>query len=320
MRVAGCVLLCLVALTGSAAAGPSKYTAVAIFYYPWYGTPATDGAYRHWQQNGHVPPGDIAASFYPVRGAYSSSDERVVRAQLREIAQAGIQEIVVSWWGRGSAEDARLPLLQRVARSEHVVVGAHLEPYAGRTVASTAADIAYLHGLGILDLYVYRADDFTAAEWRPVISLVGEDSIVLAQTRLAGFAKDAGFDGIYTYDVLTYGAGSFARICNAAHALHLLCSPSVGPGFDARRATSDSRVLARRDGRTYDSMWRAALRSRADSVTITSYNEWHEGTQIEPARAKQGYESYAGAWEKKGRAARSAYLARTRYWTSTLGH
>jgi hypothetical protein len=320
MRVAACALLCLLALGANASARPSKYTAVVIFYYPWYGTPAADGAYRHWQQNGHAPPGDIAASFYPARGVYSSSDERVLRAQLQEIAQAGIQEIVVSWWGRGSAEDARLPLLQRIARSENLLVGAHLEPYAGRTVASTAADIADLHGLGIRDFYVYRAEDFTAAEWRPVISFVGEDSLVLAQTRLAGFAKDGGFDGIYTYDVLTYGAGSFARICKQAHALHLLCGPSVGPGFDARRATPDQRVLARRDGRTYDSMWRSALRSGADTVMITSYNEWHEGTQIEPARAKAGYESYAGAWGKKGRAARGAYLARTRYWTSKLGH
>ena len=30
-------------------------------------------------------------------------------------------------------------------------------------------------------------------------------------------------------------------------------------------------------------MWRAAIAARADRVTITSYNEWHEGTQIEPA-------------------------------------
>ena len=30
-------------------------------------------------------------------------------------------------------------------------------------------------------------------------------------------------------------------------------------------------------------MWKAAIRAGADRVTITSYNEWHEGTQIEPA-------------------------------------
>ena len=76
----------------------------------------------------------------------------------------------------------------------------------------------------------------------------------------------------------------------------------------------------RRKGRTYDLMWTAALRAGADVVTITSYNEWHEGTQIEPARSWTGpngrkYAGYDGAWGKRGRAAELAYLDRTRSWS-----
>ena len=47
----------------------------------------------------------------------------------------------------------------------------------------------------------------------------------------------------------------------------------IGPGYSARRATGDARILARRGGNTYDAMWRAALRAHADVATITSYNE-----------------------------------------------
>ena len=69
-------------------------------------------------------------------------------------------------------------------------------------------------------------------------------------------------------------------------------------------------------------MWRAAIQAHADRVTITSYNEWHEGTQIEPAAAgRHGayrYFSYDGAWGLHGPAAQSAYLARTRYWSDVL--
>ena len=59
-------------------------------------------------------------------------------------------------------------------------------------------------------------------------------------------------------------------------------------------------------------MWRSAIRARADIVTITSYNEWHEGTQIEPSvEAGVRYMSYDGAWGLSGKPAERAYIDRT---------
>ena len=62
-------------------------------------------------------------------------------------------------------------------------------------------------------------------------------------------------------------------------------------------------------------MWKAAIRAGADAVTITSYNEWHEGTQIEPsAGAGVRYVSYDGSWGLFGKAAQRAYVDRTSWW------
>src|SRR2546423_15716039 len=80
----------------------------AIFFYPWYSNMRHDGRYTHWSQGGHAPPFDIASQFFPARGAYSSGDPRVLRGQMRDIAAAGIGEVVSSWWGRGSMEGQRL--------------------------------------------------------------------------------------------------------------------------------------------------------------------------------------------------------------------
>jgi hypothetical protein len=311
--LAALVLCTLPADPSVASLTPSPRT--AIFYYPWFGTPARDGQYDHWQQNGHQPAGDLASSFYPLRGAYSSSDPSVLDAQMSEIARAGLGEIVVSWWGRGSAVDERLPAVIAAAHAHSLQVAAHLEPYAGRTVAGTALDIAYLQTLGIREFFVYHATDFPAADWQPLTASLSNVRL-FAQTPRAGYAKTGGFQGVYTYDTLTYGGRTFARMCTAAHKLDLLCAPSVGPGYSALRATGDSRVLDRRDGKTYDSMWRAAQRAGADIATITSYNEWNEGTQIEPACPHAGYENYDGAWGETGHGAERAYLNRTRLWIS----
>ena len=304
------------------AAGGSSGTATpapttAIFYYPWFGTPARDGDYDHWQQNGHQPSGDLASSFYPTRGAYSSSDPSVLDGQMREIERVGVGEIVVSWWGRGTAVDERLPAVIAAAHAHSLDVAAHLEPYGGRTVDGTGRDIAYLETLGIRDFFVYHATDFPAKAWLPLTSSLSGVRL-FAQTPLAGYAKTGGFQGIYTYDTLTYRGRTFARLCTAAHRNGLLCAPSVGPGYNALRATGDARVLDRRAGKTYDSMWRSAVRSGADLTTITSYNEWNEGTQIEPACLHAGYASYDGAWGEHGKVADRAYLNRTRLWISRL--
>jgi hypothetical protein len=62
-------------------------------------------------------------------------------------------------------------------------------------------------------------------------------------------------------------------------------------------------------------MWRYAIGAAADLVTVTSYNEWHEGTQIEPARLTgPRYACYDGAWGLRGPAAERAYLHRTAMW------
>lgn len=310
------VLFALLAVPAAAQAAPK----ISIFYYPWYGNPARDGGWEHWLASGGATA-DIASSFYPARGLYSSSNPAVVRAQMREIAAADVQEIISSWWGWGSAEDVRLPLVVKEANAVGLAVAVHLEPYPGRSIETVEADIDHLRTLGITRIYVYRPFDIAASDWadlrarEPDVELYG-------QTTLAGKAAAAKFDGIYTYDVLLWNGDSFSRLCAQAHRVALLCLPSVGPGYDATHSTADPRVKPRRDGATYDAMWRSALRSSADGVTITSYNEWYEGTQIEPARAQLGgsaatasFQSYDGAYGMTGRAAQLAYLDRTLHWS-----
>jgi glycoprotein endo-alpha-1,2-mannosidase len=297
---------------------------ISIFYYPWYATPALDGSYGHWADEGHLPPLDVASSYYPHRGPYSSSDPAILRAQMSEIGRAGIGQVVVSWWGWGSPEDARLPAVLRAARNAGLDVAIHLEPYEGRTAATVEADIEHLRQLGIRDYYVYRPFEIAVEDWTGLNDRL-VDVRVFAQTTLVGWAASGRFQGLYTYDVLMHNGGTFRRLCNQARVAGLVCAPSVGPGYDARRSVGDLRTKPRRRGTTYDAMWRAALGSGAEQVTITSYNEWLEGTQIEAARPTArangfAYATYAGAWGLHGTRSVSAYMSRTGYWTRAFAN
>ena len=315
--VAAAIAAVFIAMPAAGAREAGGIERVAIFYYPWYSTPAKDGRWAHWFVE-HEGTSVLSTPYFPRRGLYSSSNAKIVAAQMREIAEAGVGTLVVSWWGFDSPENDRLPLVEQAAARHGLDVAIHIEPYRGRTPASAAEDIERLHDeYGVGDFYLYDADRDPAAEWAEALAPL-QDVRVFGHTPLVGRAKASGFDGLYTYDVVTWNGALFRRLCTQAHAVGLLCAPSVGPGYDARLATRQISTRPRNDGLTYDRMWKTALKAKPDLVTVTSYNEWQEGTQIEPARVAVGRTSYEGAWGKKGVAAQHAYLAATAHWASRL--
>src|SRR3954468_8497962 len=173
------ILAAALAVPGGARAGAG---AVSIFFYPWYGNAAVDGSYLHWQQSGHAPPTDIASSFYPARGLYSSGERKVLAGQMAEIARAGVDQVVSSWWGWGSIEDQRLPAVVAVATRRHMSVAVQIEPYEGRTAQSVAADIEHLRTLGIGEFYVYAPQDVSDADWAALNDSLRGQARLYAQT------------------------------------------------------------------------------------------------------------------------------------------
>jgi glycoprotein endo-alpha-1,2-mannosidase len=59
---------------------------------------------------------------------------------------------------------------------------------------------------------------------------------------------------------------------------------TVIPGYDDRKIRSPGGYVDREDGLLYQRMWNDALELGARHVLITSWNELHEGTEIEPTR------------------------------------
>ena len=242
--------------------------------------------------------------------------------------------IVYSWWGRDSYEDRIAAGVLAAADRHGIKVAWHLEPYGGRTAASTVADVNYIIGRygsqprllprpGVRQpAGVLRVRE--PADRRLVGARAGAlHRIVLAQT--TDTSKVANFGGMYTYDAIAGNtAPGWANASAYCRANGLVWAPSIGPGYLDDRAVpgNTTPTLGRENGATYDRQWTNALNSTPSWVSITSFNEWHEGSTIEPASANppagNGYQTYAGAYGTSGAASETAYLDRTRYWVDRL--
>ena len=329
-------LLVAPAATSVAAPAAALSPRVHLFYYPWYGNPAVNGSYRHWPQGGHTPPNDIGANLYPVLGPYDSGDfAGAVAQQMTWIRQSGAGVIVYSWWGQGSYEDSLAMGVLNAAQQQGIKVAWHLEPYGGRSAASTVSDISYInsrygsHPAFFRDaehanrpaFYVFES--LNIPDWT-ALDQVNSTNIVLAQT--TDSSKIAHFGGLYTYDAIAGAtAPGWAEAGAFAKAHNLIWAPSVGPGYLDDRAVpgNTTPTLARDNGNSYDTEWSNALNPATGGlptwVSVTSFNEWHEGSVIEPASSSPpagfGYQTFDGAYGRTGAAAETAYLDRTSFWT-----
>lgn len=322
--------------------GPDPSYKVAAFYYPWYGNPSTDGKWIHWTSHNHLPPDDISSDYYPALGAYSSNDPAVVAQHMEWLRQAGIGVIITSWWGQGSWEDQTVPLLLQTADRYGIKVAFHVEPYNGRTANRLVSDIQYLYRQygsspaffrstatshysqdgqpkGMFFVWNMEGNGETKySYWQQALDQIHalpEGGLIIANSLDAGWIEGSHFDGLYNYASLHIkesGGFSWARSL-PPDALYV---PSVLPGFSARRVgyPADTYV-PRLDGNTYNEQWTAALGTgiEPEMVTITSFNEWHEGSMIEPL--KPGASDGKGyAYPDFGTLPPDGYLKLTRDW------
>ncbi|HID75640.1 MAG TPA: hypothetical protein EYP56_06535, partial [Planctomycetaceae bacterium] len=78
--------------------------------------------------------------------------------------------------------------------------------------------------------------------------------------------------------------GDRVRAWSSEHGTARYWVATVMPGYDDRvTGRPDAFVRDRAGGAYYRRCWEGAIRSGADWVIITSFNEWIEGTQIEPS-------------------------------------
>lgn len=153
--------------------------------------------------------------------------------------------------------------------------------------------------------YVYDSYLTPAESWAQLLTAGGPRSLrgspydgvflaLMVEERHQRDIAAGGFDGMYTYFASNgFSFGSSQRNWRALKAFcadnELLFVPGVGPGYaDASvRPWNGPSGRNRVNGRYYETALRAALDARPDLLAVTSFNQWHEGTQIERAVPKK---------------------------------
>jgi glycoprotein endo-alpha-1,2-mannosidase len=182
--------------------------------------------------------------------------------------------------------------------------------------------------LPVLLFYVYFDQyQILSDDWK-LIFQIGDFlaltfALIVEESHWKEYVIDAGFDGGYTYfasKTFTYGSNPKhwkhfqSMVMASQQQYNKLFVPSVGPGYDDTRVRPWNAVNThdRGDGgEYYQQEWKAAVDAGVSMVSITSFNEWHEGTQIEPAIPKTFKEYTYRDYRADGP---TAYLDLTRKW------
>ena len=290
-----------------------------------------------------IPGGEnLASNFYPQLRNYSSSDSTIIAAHMKMMARARIGVVAVTWWSNSDYGKGILPMLMNEAQRQGLKVCFHIEPYSGRTAQSVRENIksilvqfgqhpAFYRMNGKPCFFIYDSYLIPAEEWATLLQPNG--NITIRGTELDAvmiglwvkkseeeYFIQSGMDGFYTYFAatgFTYGStpSNWKHLQQWANDHSKIFIPCVGPGYIDTRVRPWNGVTTRnRDGgRYYDNMFKEAIACKAPFIGITSFNEWHEGTQIEPAVPFEcpdfKYLNYEPC--KPG-----FYLDRTAYWIS----
>lgn len=311
---------------------------VQIFYYGWYGNPATDGKYYHWNHDilphwsdpkwnnlgNHNGGDDVGANFYPALGNYSSNDKAIIEQHMKMIKESGVGVVVLSWLGKDSFVDKSIMKYLDAADHFNLKIAFHIEPFY-KNISELREQLSYLvktyshhHAFYKKDgkplYYVYDSYKIAPKEWAKLLTRNGEETVrnteldglyigLWVEKEHSAFFETSGFDGFYTYfasDGFVFGSttSNWNYLSKYSKEHHLIFIPCVGPGYsDTRiRPWNQANFKNRDNGRYYEKMFNAAIKTDPEFIGITSFNEWHEGTQIEPAISKKtqdfNYEDY----------------------------
>jgi len=264
---------------------------VGVYYYPWY---KQGWGNYHWNSSTEYPKWNVVDT--PILGYYSCQNASVIRQQLEWMEDIGIDFIILSWWGNGSSpfggssyEDESCKFIFSMIKQFEYPIKATLmvESFNETTrVYNFQAIYDYIY-----DAYVTLYDNvYMKLDNLPLLCFYNNDSMTGTKAQREAMYSDSRFRAriVGHKDYVDWW---FAIPCSVNNSTipplsrrdGMIC---VEPRYDNYYINGSSRFDPNYTEGLYDKQWNEAIRlareGKVNSVTIYSWNEYHERSQVEP--------------------------------------
>lgn len=306
----------LLSFASAAPAQAATPPLLLVHYMPWFeANPAAHQWGWHWTMN-HFDPDkittgqrDIAAHYYPIIGPYDSNDPAVLEYHLLLMKLSGIDGVVIDWYGLSNLYD--YPIIQRntlaLIKAANKIGLKYAICYEDQTIThlietkKLSASDRVKHAVAELDwlgqnwfrdanyikldgkplLLSFGWDHLSDAEWTQVLSATTSKPVYLSEHR-----KRTSAAGAFDWPVPQNGLSSLDTFYSSAKGWRVTM-PAVYPRFhDIYKEAGVNNGYGQipdDKGRTFAISLERALASGAPLVQIVTWNDWGEGTIIEPS-------------------------------------
>ncbi len=310
-------LVVAAAATAEELPGGEPSPLILAHYMPWYTAKSHSQIWGwHWTMD-HFDPEkiedgkrEIASHFYPLIGPYDSGDPHVLEYHLLTMKVAGIDGVIVDWYGLTDYRDYAIlhhnttQVLQQCERLgmkfaicyEDQTIPALVE---ARRITSAERVAHAVEEIDWLGKYWFKSPSYVLFDEKPMLLSFGQTGLTdeqwsqcLARTeaKVAYFSQHhrrAAAVGAFDWPVPSEALKAFERFYNDARdwprAIPVAFPRFVDIYAEARVSPSYGR-LDDDNGASFRQMLELALKSKNRVMQIATWNDWGEGTIIEPSR------------------------------------
>jgi len=305
-------VIALIAVAQNTPSGNSTPHEVLAFYYPWYGLSGSGDHGNHWGKINAAEHKTANTLHFPAMGAYSSYNPAVVDSHIDLAKSNGLTGFIVSWWGQKSYENHGVSVALKCANQKNFKISVFWEKAPGKgteQMNQAVDDLVYLvsrfgtnsaflkvDGKSVIFVYERVLAEIPQKSWPAIIDEAHTKAGPFLLISDGGDEKNVRlFDGFCRYNISWAPVGKSLDALRAwaaqydgkrvklARQYHRISCASVIPGYDDSKVRKPGRVVDRQDGQIYRVLWEEAIKAQPDWIVITSWNEWHEGSEIEPS-------------------------------------